>query len=76
MTSCLDEFNSTTRLMAIKVIAKLLQVCGSAIEGMENHVTVLVKPLHATGLFLYPLKTSEILWFSDVFRGYKKRPVA
>ena len=76
MTSCLDEFNSTTRLMAIKVIAKLLQVCGSAIEGMENQATVLLKLFHATGLFLYPLKTSEILWFSDVFRGYRKRPVA
>ena len=23
-------------------------------------------------LFLYPLKRSENLWFSDVFRGYKK----
>ena len=31
--------------------------------------------LHATGLFLYPLKTLENLWFSDVFRGYTKRPV-
>ena len=27
------------------------------------------------GLFLYPLKTSEILWFS-VFKGYRKTPVA
>ena len=26
--------------------------------------------------FLYPLKTSENLWLSDVFRGYRKRPVA
>ena len=25
---------------------------------------------HATGIFQYPLKTSENLWFSDVFRGY------
>ena len=31
---------------------------------------------HATGLFRYPLKTSENLWFSDVFRGYRNRPVA
>ena len=30
----------------------------------------------AIGLFLYPLKTSQTLWFSDVFRGYRKRPVA
>ena len=31
---------------------------------------------HATGLFLHPLKTSKNLWFSDVFRGYRKRSVA
>ena len=28
-----------------------------------------------TGLFLYSLKTSKNLWFSDVFWGYRKRPV-
>ena len=31
-----------------------------------------INPLTATGLFLYPMKTSEIQRFSDVFRGYKK----
>ena len=35
-----------------------------------------VNPLHATDLFLYPLKTSKNLWFTDVFRGNRKRPVA
>ena len=30
---------------------------------------------HATGLFLYPLKTG-ILWFSSAFRVYRKKPVA
>ena len=30
---------------------------------------------HTTGLFLDPLKTSENLWFTDVFRGYRKRLV-
>ena len=35
-----------------------------------------INPFHATGLFLYPLETSEKLWFSDVFRGYRKRLVA
>ena len=36
-----------------------------------------VKPFHPNGLFpLNPLKTSERLQrFSDVFRGYRKRPV-
>ena len=36
----------------------------------------LVIPFYATGLFLYPLKTSKNLWLSDVFWGYRKRPVA
>ena len=31
--------------------------------------------IHATGIFLYLLKTSENLQFSDTFRGYRKRPV-
>ena len=31
---------------------------------------------HASDLFWYALKTSENLWFSDVFRGYQKRSVA
>lgn len=66
MTSCLDEFNSTTRLMAIKVIAKLLQVCGSAIEGMDNYATVLLNQFHATGLSFYPMKTEVFLRFLQV----------
>ena len=33
-------------------------------------------PFYTTGLFLYPLKAWESLRFSDVFRGYRKRPVA
>ena len=33
-------------------------------------------PIHATGFFLYPLKTSENLWFFDDLRGYRKRSVA
>ena len=32
----------------------------------------LLNPFHATGFFLYPLKTLENLWFSDVFRVYRK----
>ena len=29
-------------------------------------------PFHATGLFRYPLKAAENLWFSVAFRGYQK----
>ena len=35
--------------------------------------SIQINPFHATGLFLHPLKT-ENFWFSDVFRGYRKRP--
>ena len=37
-----------------------------------------INPFHATGLFRYSLKTSknQNQRFSDVFRGYRKRPVA
>ena len=35
-----------------------------------------INPFHVTDLFWYPLKTSENLWFCDVFRGYQKWSVA
>ena len=38
--------------------------------------TSLFNSFHAIGLFLYRPKTSENQWFSAVFRGYRKRPVA
>ena len=41
----------------------------------ESIITKWVNPFHAAGLFLYPLKTSGNLWFSYVFKGYRKRPI-
>ena len=35
--------------------------------------TICVNQFHATAPFLYPLKTTENLRFSEVFMGYKKR---
>ena len=35
-----------------------------------------MNPFHITGRFVYPLKTSENFWFSDIFKGYRKRQVA
>ena len=37
---------------------------------------LMINPFHATDLFWYPLKISENLCFSNVFRGYQKRSVA
>ena len=33
-------------------------------------------PFHASGLFIYPLKTSGNQRFADIFREYRKVPVA
>ena len=42
-------------------------------EINENIGTKDVNSFHATVLFLYPLKLSENLWFSNVFRGHTAR---
>ena len=47
-------------------------------EGLYHNIAYLLfnNPFHASGLFLYSLKTLENHWFSNVFRGYRKGPVA
>ena len=42
----------------------------------EQKIFLQIKPFHTTDLFWYPLKTSENLRFSDVFREYQERSVA
>ena len=42
---------------------------------MRNFWRPPINPFHASVLFLYPLKTSENLWFSDVFRWYRNSTV-
>ena len=41
-----------------------------------NLFKVSINLFHATGIFLYPLKTSKNQRFFDIFRGYRKKPVA
>ena len=36
---------------------------------------MIINPFYTTGLFLYPLNALENQGFSDVFRGYRKKPV-
>ena len=45
------------------------------LENMFLKIFFIFNPFHATDFFLYPLKTSENLRFSDIFRGYRERPV-
>ena len=35
-------------------------------------IVLCINQFHATGPFLYSLKTLENFWFSDLFRGYRK----
>ena len=37
---------------------------------------IVSNPFYVTGLFLYLLNTSENPWFPNVFRGFRKKPVA
>ena len=48
----------------------------SAVKKLD--INSLLNPFHTTCLFLYPLKTLENERYSDsdVFRGYRKRPVS
>ena len=51
--------------------------CVHSLETSNSKINKKFQPLPnnstASGLFLYLLKTSENLWFPDVFRGYRKR---
>ena len=49
-----------------------VEIASNILRIMANFIN----PYYATDLVWYPLKTSENLWFSDVFRGYQKRLVA
>ena len=45
-------------------------------QNYIRHFSHLFNLFHATGFFLYPLKTLENLRFPFVFRGFRKRPLA
>ena len=51
-------------------------LCCQSQDTLFLIVKQLVNPSHATGFFLYYLKTSENQRFFNVFRSYGKRPVA
>ena len=52
----------TIFLFLIKIVVKGLK------KGIFFHLVI--------ALFLYLLKTSVNLWFSNVFKGYREKPVA
>ena len=64
------------RTVNSNAIAKSLHHISRPAQVGTQRLRILINPSHATGFFLYLLKTSENLWFSDVFRGHRKTLVA
>ena len=52
----------------------ILNECVHGCPGKPEYGSNFFNPFLVTGHFLYPLKT-ENLWFSEVFRENRKRPV-
>ena len=71
-TVCTHEKASFVSLNDLDNISILLEVD----HDLDEEITHLFNPFHATNLFWYLLKTSENQRFSDVFRGHQKRSVA
>ena len=55
------------------IILKLRSTCFLVVSSYLKKD--LFKSFYASGLFLYPLKTSDNQRFSDFFREYRKKPV-
>ena len=64
-----------TKILVAKDIRKV-PVNESTRSNIINDRHISLTYLTSLVSFCTPLKTSENLWFSDAFRGYKKRPMA
>ena len=71
---CFVEINVCLRKWIL--LARVSQTEVSKIPILVIPTAKCINPFHTICLFLYPLKTSENQRFFDVFRGYRKRPVA
>ena len=73
---------NTSRWLLLSVISRQYDECRSFLGEksastpciIQKHL-LLINPFHVAGLFLYPLETSEKLWFSNAFREFRKKPV-
>ena len=61
-------FRKTFYLKLERMYHKVLKIVFNC--GALYHL-LLINPFLFSVTFLYPLKTSETLWFSDIFRGYR-----
>ena len=50
--------------------------CKAITYATETNFKHELSPIHANVSFIHSLKTSEKLWFSDVFRGYRNGTIA
>ena len=69
------SFVSPVLYYSLKRISLMLTKNILAEYATEPIIHASFNTIHATGLFLYLLKTSENQRFPYVFRGYRKRPV-
>ena len=44
-----------------------------SVQVLSKLNSKVINQFHSTGLFLYPLKTSQNQVFSDIFKGYRRR---
>ena len=68
----LREENSTLFSQNNKLMNQLESTSYQLQQCREEVSLRCINPYHVTDLFWHPLKTSENLWFSDVFRRYQK----
>ena len=71
---CIFKNSSVNKVLLIQIyiimkVSWILKVSGDSILSLSQISTI--KPFKSNVAFLYPLKTPENLWFSDVFRGYR-----
>ena len=68
------KFSKWGRLARISIFREGLNVL--KLEALTLGIYNVLYPFHVTGLFLCALKRSGNQRFSNVFKGYRKRPVA
>ena len=76
----LNISNIFTNFVFILIVLNLLLVnylptCPPKMKHFRFMLFLPMNPFQAMSFFLYSLKTWENYWFSDVFRGYRKKPV-
>ena len=63
----------TVKLSEVSFVNKLEKTWSRRVSKNTHIIGFSMNPLHAAGLFLYPLETSENLWLSDVSRWKRER---